>query len=353
MAAAAKYTAAIATWNDKMSAFKVCQPCRAYNLFAEDGSSGSNSNDRRALGGDDNDGDGEARERFNCYDDAGYTNVDQCYKFETHTTVAAADAADLRQASAQGSILRVQDGWRVYGKGGYVSPRSGTRLAADICLGAAAVAGLLGCALLLGRHLQRRGRARPAWSENLFEGAGGGDAGTGVRRAESESTSDADESSDGTSSAGSAAGEHDDENRGRDTGAMGTILSKTKYHLRRYGFLERRKRRVRDTFYTGHDDGATAAGVEPRAAAEGCAAGRSIELSTLPAAASPAEAIESDQEIYDHFRQQYHLMKEERSLGSDSSENARVEARNMVLIVDHAETSKRAPCRSEDTVKPR
>lgn len=58
-----------------MSTFKVCQPCRAYNLFAENGS--SHSRDRRRLGGDENDGDGEEQERFNCNDAAGYTNVNQ------------------------------------------------------------------------------------------------------------------------------------------------------------------------------------------------------------------------------------------------------------------------------------
>lgn len=73
------YQEGIATWNEKMSNFKVCQPCRAYNLFAESG--GSHSRDHRQrhrmLGGDENDGEGDETERYNCYDDAGYTNVNQ------------------------------------------------------------------------------------------------------------------------------------------------------------------------------------------------------------------------------------------------------------------------------------
>lgn len=63
-----------------MSAFKVCQPCRAYNLFTEQDSVHSNDHDKRRarfLEGDDTDGDGYEQERYNCYDDAGYTNVDQ------------------------------------------------------------------------------------------------------------------------------------------------------------------------------------------------------------------------------------------------------------------------------------
>lgn len=114
------YQNAIDTWNEKMSVFKVCQPCRAYNLHAEDDAgSGSRSDDhRRFLNGDENDGEGDERERYNCYDDAGYTNVDQCYKFETHTSMEAASSEDLQIASAQGSILRVRAYGRTFGRGG-------------------------------------------------------------------------------------------------------------------------------------------------------------------------------------------------------------------------------------------
>ena len=116
------YQEAIVNWNKKMSTFKVCQPCRAYNLFAEQNNNNGNSNDhRRFLDGDDNDGEGDETERYNCYDDAGYTNVNQCYKFETHTTMEAADVDDLTLASAQGSILRVKVDGKVYGKGRYTS----------------------------------------------------------------------------------------------------------------------------------------------------------------------------------------------------------------------------------------
>ena len=32
---AAMYTEAIQNWNEKMSTFKVCQPCKAYNLYSD------------------------------------------------------------------------------------------------------------------------------------------------------------------------------------------------------------------------------------------------------------------------------------------------------------------------------
>jgi hypothetical protein len=40
------------------------------------------------------------------YDDAGHTNVDQCYKFEPNTNLEVADEGDLSAVSKQGTILR-------------------------------------------------------------------------------------------------------------------------------------------------------------------------------------------------------------------------------------------------------
>jgi hypothetical protein len=73
----------------------------------------------RVLGN--NDGDGEEQARYNCYDEAGYTNVNQCYKFQTKTSLAIAEPEDLEMASAQGSILLIKAYGKVYGEGGYVS----------------------------------------------------------------------------------------------------------------------------------------------------------------------------------------------------------------------------------------
>jgi hypothetical protein len=122
---AQQYSEAIESWNEKMNVFKICQPCRAYNLFYDDGNDNKEHNHRnRALGGNANDGEGEAQERYNCYDDAGYTNVNQCYKFETKTSLEPAAEEDLSLASDQGTILMIKSNGKVYGAGGYVSPYS-------------------------------------------------------------------------------------------------------------------------------------------------------------------------------------------------------------------------------------
>ena len=46
---AQEYAEAIDTWNEKMSVFKVCQPCRAYNLYYDQN---RNSHDHRRLEND-------------------------------------------------------------------------------------------------------------------------------------------------------------------------------------------------------------------------------------------------------------------------------------------------------------
>jgi hypothetical protein len=63
----------VALWNEMMQDFKICQPCRAYSKFSQYGQN------QRSL----NDGEGDDELwGFNCYDDADYQNVNQCYKFE-------------------------------------------------------------------------------------------------------------------------------------------------------------------------------------------------------------------------------------------------------------------------------
>ena len=104
-----------------MSYFKVCQPCIAYNRQQDY----RRRRKGRLLEREDRllEGDGNCeyeRDKYNCYDDAGYTNVDQCYKFESKTSVRAASTDDLLAASNQGSIVRITSSEQVvYGKGGY------------------------------------------------------------------------------------------------------------------------------------------------------------------------------------------------------------------------------------------
>ena len=102
-----------------MSNFKTCQPCKAYNLMWDQQNQNKHERKGRVLGN--NDGDGEEQARYNCYDEAGYTNVNQCYKFQTKTSLAIAEPEDLEMASEQGSILLIKAYGKVYGEGGYVS----------------------------------------------------------------------------------------------------------------------------------------------------------------------------------------------------------------------------------------
>lgn len=112
-----EFNATMEMWNEYMSSFKICQPCRAYNLQQQQnrGDKHARRNYIRQL----NDGDGEEQARYNCEDKAGYTNVNQCYKFETKTRMALATSEELARASEQGSILFIEAYDSVYGKGGY------------------------------------------------------------------------------------------------------------------------------------------------------------------------------------------------------------------------------------------
>lgn len=92
-------------FNYYLEPFKVCQPCRTIN---------NNNYHQRNLGnGDDNyDPNGG---QFECNDYAGYTNVNQCMKFRTHTTMQVATLADLNAATQQGGIVKMQVGDAMYG----------------------------------------------------------------------------------------------------------------------------------------------------------------------------------------------------------------------------------------------
>jgi hypothetical protein len=66
----------VAAFNQHLLRFAACQPCLASYINGQD-----------------------------CQDDAGYTNVNQCMKFRTHTQLQAATLADLQTALTQGAIL--------------------------------------------------------------------------------------------------------------------------------------------------------------------------------------------------------------------------------------------------------
>ena len=113
-----EFNATMNTWNEYMSSFKICQPCRAYNLQQKQNRDNNKherrNNYRRILQGG-----GEEQERYNCEDKAGYMNVNQCYKFESKTRMELATSQELARASEQGSILYIEAYDGIYGEGGY------------------------------------------------------------------------------------------------------------------------------------------------------------------------------------------------------------------------------------------
>jgi hypothetical protein len=156
--AVAKYTSAIVTWNEYMSNFKTCQPCKAYNLIWDQQKQNKHERRGRVLGN--NDGDGEEQARYNCYDEAGYTNVNQCYKFQTKTSLAIAEPEDLEIASEQGSILWIKAYGKVYGEGGYVSEPDYDMQAIYISVAALSTFVVALCACCIGMCCRRARRCK-------------------------------------------------------------------------------------------------------------------------------------------------------------------------------------------------
>lgn len=77
--AAEEFTGRFDTWNTMMNSYKICQPCRAYNLNRNEDESGS-SDGSEDHGDDEAEEDGNGSEEqwgYNCYDDAGYRNCNQ------------------------------------------------------------------------------------------------------------------------------------------------------------------------------------------------------------------------------------------------------------------------------------
>jgi hypothetical protein len=121
----AYWESVFARWNELMSVYKICQPCRSYRKVVttnDQSSTNGDDNDQNNNGYNNNDGGGEEEQYgYNCYDDAGYRNCNQCYKFETKTEMKPATSDDLDRASAQGMILAIRVNGTVYGRGIYES----------------------------------------------------------------------------------------------------------------------------------------------------------------------------------------------------------------------------------------
>ena len=106
------YGNTLTKWNDALEIFKVCQPCRAYNL---ENNFDMGYDSGRRLDGDYSYYDDVNEGFFQCRDDAGYTNVNQCMKFRTHAELEVATWEDLVTATNQGGILQVQVGDTIFG----------------------------------------------------------------------------------------------------------------------------------------------------------------------------------------------------------------------------------------------
>jgi len=82
-------------WNSAFAKFRVCQPCVAYDIQNVDGTKFY----------DDDNGQGDM---FDCYDDADYTNVNQCMKFMAKTSMNSATFRDLTLGRYQGTLTATQ-----------------------------------------------------------------------------------------------------------------------------------------------------------------------------------------------------------------------------------------------------
>lgn len=161
--------AGLEKWNDAFDVFKVCQPCKAYNLgYNKDLNTGQG--DRQ--GGDEDEG-----YAFDCYDDADYLNVNQCMKFKTKTEMLAADFRDIILAHEQGNIVEVEVMGKTYGYGGYRTaelltsftmtgvPGISTGLVVFFCL---SVVFMICSAIAFVRARRARAAASPSLNEPLM-----------------------------------------------------------------------------------------------------------------------------------------------------------------------------------------
>ena len=120
-------------WNALLSDYKICQPCRAYNRIQDSSSNNywegqSDASWEDYEEGDDGEG-GKDKWGFNCYDDAGYQNCNQCYKFQTQTNMEQASSSDLEIATEQGTMLGIKVEGVHYGGGYYGVPGQGIGVA--------------------------------------------------------------------------------------------------------------------------------------------------------------------------------------------------------------------------------
>eukprot|EP00566_Odontella_aurita_P013132 CAMPEP_0113600024 /NCGR_PEP_ID=MMETSP0015_2-20120614/42478_1 /TAXON_ID=2838 /ORGANISM="Odontella" /LENGTH=476 /DNA_ID=CAMNT_0000508237 /DNA_START=85 /DNA_END=1512 /DNA_ORIENTATION=+ /assembly_acc=CAM_ASM_000160 len=100
----------LAVWESTFDTWKICHPCVAYDLnnvgynVDDDASRGSAYSYYNGYNDDYNNG-GYNQEDFDCYDNADYTNVNQCMKFMAKTDMSSATLTDMSLASVQGTLV--------------------------------------------------------------------------------------------------------------------------------------------------------------------------------------------------------------------------------------------------------
>ena len=93
-------------WDTALSKFKQCQPCVAYDLQNYPGGANEGGN----YGDDYSNNNNNNGDTFDCYDDADYTNVNQCMKFMAKTTMNTATFRDVSLGRTQGTLLPIFSG---------------------------------------------------------------------------------------------------------------------------------------------------------------------------------------------------------------------------------------------------
>lgn len=97
-------------WHSAFDVWHTCHPCVAYDIENTDGTKYTDDDDdyynnyynnRRKLGGEYS-AEGDI---FECYDDAGYTNVNQCMKFSAKTVMKTATFRDLSLGRTQATLV--------------------------------------------------------------------------------------------------------------------------------------------------------------------------------------------------------------------------------------------------------
>jgi hypothetical protein len=99
----------LAEWNSALDTFRVCVPCASFDIDEDEGEDGHDRRRRRKERALENEDGGnynyDDNGWFQCDDEAGYTNVNQCMKFGTHTDLERASFEDVSLATQQNTVL--------------------------------------------------------------------------------------------------------------------------------------------------------------------------------------------------------------------------------------------------------